>query len=488
MPYFLRGNIPCIVVQDERGRVHLDDVFAENYKSYVIGEALVVDGHHLDVSHVRLYSGDASESLIRYCAHDREVLSERLRRHIPGFPEKIRDEHGTTFAWYSFVSGKYLDEHVDQARSKFTFPSDDEEEYLDLVGFEPPLARSKIRKEVVRRVKFHTRSLLSALNDQKLERARAYAHYKAPRFVALVKHLDRDHLDAIPADPTDEELDQCLNRLYYEEESRIRAASQHLKGVAKTREEVVSKWNDYSKFIEDVNRLGQSNLAQYVAYRKLILDLLDENMRSTKQGTFELEETVHRVIMPLRCTSDDVPFEDQNLWIIDERLAYHSFMASDIPLSSLDNGVEVDDGGRPDLIVFNGACAFTDRGDESSSIVIVEFKRPDRNDYDGNKNPVRQVIKYINKIRSGIARDQHGRTIDGALRNVPIYCYIICDLTSKMVEVATEEDLHQTPDGMGYFKYHSSVRAYIEVMSYKKMLIDARRRNQVFFDRLMALK
>lgn len=436
-----------------------------------------------------MYSAEAPEHLIRYCANDREVLAERIGKYIPSLSEKIRDEDDTSFTWSTFITGQYLDSHVDQARNRFTFATDDEDEYLlDMAGFEKPLSRAQIRKEAVKLIRKHVASFLEPINESKLARARAYAHQKAPRFIALVAHLKQHHLDTIPSEPTDEELDQCLNRLYYEEESRIRAASQHLKGITKTREEVVAKWKDYSKFIEDVNRLGQSNLAQYVAYRKLILDLLDENMRSTSQGTFELEETVHRVIMPLKCISDEVPFEDQNLWIIDERLAYHSFMASDIPLSSLSNGVEVDDNGRPDLIVFNGAYAFTDRGDESSSIVIVEFKRPDRNDYDGNKNPVRQVIKYINNIRAGVARDRHGRTIDGALREVPIYCYIICDLTPKMVEIAIESDLHPTPDGMGYFKYHGNIRAYIEVISYKKMLIDAKRRNQVFFDKLIAPK
>jgi hypothetical protein len=37
----------------------------------------------------------------------------------------------------------------------------------------------------------------------------------------------------------------------------------------------------------------------------------------------------------MRTTSDDVPFEQQNLWIIDERLTFHYFLSSDQPLSTI---------------------------------------------------------------------------------------------------------------------------------------------------------
>ena len=47
-----------------------------------------------------------------------------------------------------------------------------------------------------------------------------------------------------------------------------------------------------------------------------------------------MEEIVHKIIYPMRATSDDVPYEQQNPWIIDERLSYHWFLASDMPLDT----------------------------------------------------------------------------------------------------------------------------------------------------------
>lgn len=53
-------------------------------------------------------------------------------------------------------------------------------------------------------------------------------------------------------------------------------------------------------------------------------------------GKYTLEEIVHQIIYPMRTTSTNIHIEQQNLWIIDERLAYHGFLASDLPLAAAD--------------------------------------------------------------------------------------------------------------------------------------------------------
>ena len=62
----------------------------------------------------------------------------------------------------------------------------------------------------------------------------------------------------------------------------------------------------------------------------------------------------------MRATSDAVPYEQQNLWIIDERLSYHCFLASDMPLDSvsvLASGSE----SRPDIMIFDWDTLFRGR-------------------------------------------------------------------------------------------------------------------------------
>ena len=66
--------------------------------------------------------------------------------------------------------------------------------------------------------------------------------------------------------------------------------------------------------------------------------------------------------------------------------------------------------------------------------------------------------------------------------------YVIADLTETMEADAKYAGLTKTPDGEGYFGYNPSVGAYIEVISYTKLVKDAKKRNQVLFDKLFEPK
>jgi hypothetical protein len=46
--------------------------------------------------------------------------------------------------------------------------------------------------------------------------------------------------------------------------------------------------------------------------------------------------------------------------------------------------------------------------------------------------------------------------------------------------------LHITSDGEGYFGHNPDPGAYIEVISFEKLLRDAKERNQVLFDKLFS--
>ena len=44
--------------------------------------------------------------------------------------------------------------------------------------------------------------------------------------------------------------------------------------------------------------------------------------------------------------------------------------------------------------------------------------------------------------------------------------------------------MHKAPDNEGYFMYNPNLRAYVEVMSYDKLLKGAKQRNRVLFEKL----
>src|SRR5262249_4484178 len=106
------------------------------------------------------------------------------------------------------------------------------------------------------------------------------------------------------------------------------------------------------KIVERILPQERSSLLEYIAKRKLAIDLLYsrlgyEDCESHKRVT---EEAVHKVICPLRVTATDIKIDDHNLWLIDDRLAYYEFWASDKRIRDFvsDSSSEK----RPDVVLF----------------------------------------------------------------------------------------------------------------------------------------
>ncbi|MNX71858.1 hypothetical protein D3C86_1031870 [compost metagenome] len=229
-----------------------------------------------------------------------------------------------------------------------------------------------------------------------------------------------------------------------------------------------------------ITDLGSSRLSQYVVHRRAILTLLEKSLEIKEDGTYALESNIHELIFPQRTTSDDIEFESQNLWLIDERLAFHHFLSSDKPLGSVVKGSGAAQ--RPDLIVFDNPLAYTEAS-PVNSVVIVEFKRPERDEYSDDDNPINQVYGYIQKINDAKAKNAKGQTISVG-SSARYYCYVIATLTPKIRTYAKYASLKETPDGHGYYGYNEELRAYVEVISFDKLVADAFKRNKVLFEKL----
>ncbi len=210
--------------------------------------------------------------------------------------------------------------------------------------------------------------------------------------------------------------------------------------------------------------------------------------KNQSTGKYEYESVIHDLVFPRHTTSmnldfDNRYFDKQNLWLLDEKLAYHSYLASDISL----NGKK--DGNRPDILVaFDHTLVWTDdKKQPYQSIVLVEFKRPMRNDYSSNdidKDPIKQLFSYIDDLKSGKAIDKDGSSviISG---NCRFYCYLVCDLSPNLKKIIPRKGFFEsTYDNLGYYGFNKDYSAYFEVISFRKLLQDAQQRNRILFDKL----
>jgi hypothetical protein len=481
LPFFIDPQCPAISIRDDRERIDLNKYFRDTFASSATRHDFKVGGTAFRLTGLRLYNPHDVQHRLLYAANFREVLAEKLEKYLPNLQKKrLIESDGTKFVYLGFVEGDYLDQHVNSERTGFTFAihrdNDDPSLYEEL-------SLDAIRNEALGCVSVDLKDFLDEINVEKRSSISSYINHEAPQYRPLMRYMD-EFIDRITPGASGRVLEAALHEQMYEKQRQLKDEGHELfeesSKQALKPEEYESKLNS---FLERANELGKSSLAQYVAHRKVILDFLEKSLQSNPEtGKYPLEEIIHKIIYPMRTSSDDVPYEQQNLWIIDERLSYHGFLASDMPLNSvsvLSNSSE----SRPDIMIFDRALSFAEDDGPLNSIVIVEFKKPARSDY-RKEDPVDQVYRLIREIKGGHFKDKNGVEIKVQSDRIPAYAYIICDTTKEVEIIAENKALLPTPDNLGYFGYNQRLSVYVEIISYTKLLRDAKKRNRILFDKL----
>ncbi|WP_143001211.1 hypothetical protein [Pseudobutyrivibrio xylanivorans] len=108
--------------------------------------------------------------------------------------------------------------------------------------------------------------------------------------------------------------------------------------------------------------------------------MLEKVLEVSEDGKYNREAQIHSIICPMRVISDKIKFDDMNLWLIDDRMAYHQFLASDIPMKSLPI-LDNDSINRMDIALFDRAISYSSDIDTINSITIVELKKPQRDNF-----------------------------------------------------------------------------------------------------------
>jgi hypothetical protein len=116
----------------------------------------------------------------------------------------------------------------------------------------------------------------------------------------------------------------------------------------------------------------------------------------------------------------------------------------------------------------------------------VEFKKPGRDDYSANDNPIRQSFKLVEQIRQS-KFVVNGRPVAVANDHIPATVFAVCDITDSLRASLKEMDAFLAPDNQGYYGFHRTFGVYYEVIDYNKLLRDAEKRNRIFFDKLNIL-
>jgi hypothetical protein len=484
LPYFITQDYICpkITLTEEDGSspIILNDYIVSSSaviqeigvdeNSFRLGEAENIFDFQIRI--FKIYSPRNKVSKISLVANKREVTETSISSYVPEFSDEFYDkrEDGTdnqerNYIIKVYVFGKYLDDNVSLERGGFEFQKEDDVLYgisqVDIESKVSELTKRSVVKDI------------SIRQEKKKERIIAYVEEEAPWHKRLVTDID---LSSFPYNPSNEEIETRLQKEKFQQEVKIRHEVNNLlkENNAENFKETISD------IVEKISESSKNDLIHYITLRRKVLDLFRKSLEINHKGEYASEGALHDIIFPKRKDSASVGYDEHNLWIIDERLNFTSYISSDLPL----NGGITE---RPDLIAYNRRVAFRGDNESSNPVTIFEFKKPDRDDFvnpSSKEDPVEQIIRYVNHIREGKFKTPEGRKISIA-DNTPFYGYVICSLTPKVEKWLKDyQDFKTMPDGMGWFGWRTNINLYIEVMSWDKLLKDADMRNRVFFQKL----
>lgn len=469
--YFIDQECPEIKIIDGTDTVLLNTLFKEKFKTESNTDIFSIGDIEFSLLNCKIEERSFKGNRLYLCANNRLVDSKELEKFIVDLDKQIFETNG--FWYIGVLTSKYLDENVDMNRLSFSIPE-------NCVSLANAISMEQIVKESCLHVSAYLKEYLATIACAKKERILSYVTSDAPEYRHLLKY-EPIAIANIKPNLTDDKLDDELHAI---KRSFERSTKEHQKQLLEKIKNDMMSSSDYETiFKEQVRKISDLNsaaLAEYVAHRRAIIDLFEHGLFVKEDAKFNKEKYMHELIYPMRTSSETIEYESHNLWLIDEKLSYCTYISSDIPY---DNNPKEE---RSDILILDHPVAVSDSsndGSEFDTIIIFELKRPMRDDYTDSENPITQLYNYVIKIREGEAKDKHHRPIRvGA--NTKFYLYAICDVTNRLERLIAQHGFTATPDKMGYFKFNGNLNSYMEILSYNKILKDAKKRNRILFQKL----
>ncbi|WP_269586402.1 ATP-binding protein [Roseibium sp. Sym1] len=266
---------------------------------------------------------------VHFIAHDRTVHSQKIDGKL-GLKYFGANEDRV---FHAVLIGKFLDDNVNQERTKFQF----EDAVLERIVND--VCAPHIEK-------FLAGPLQTLRQDQ---RTRVKAITESYPSVAFG---DVDELqEKLPSgELNDDAIFGHLSRERYRRDQRqaekIRAVLERLKEPTVDVDAFANAIEAAGKAIEEAE---QKSLTEYIVRRKVVLDfieiLLEKVRDDTRDSSYQREDILHSFICPMRVNTladgsrKVVATASHDLWIIDERLTFAQYFSSDEEFHNLSDAV-----------------------------------------------------------------------------------------------------------------------------------------------------
>ncbi len=370
------------------------------------------------------------------------------------------------FAFWGYVESEILDDSVNETRIGFSLDNKTIKEIIN----EARNCAKEFLKHQIEKVRIHQKKIIMDITMEH------------PKFYGVTRNIDElmPRIRLSTQKPEDMYLElsrQVLRQYNSKKRDYNTSVAKNLPDIKEKAAEWVNKLRDESK----------SSLAEYVTRRKLILDAFEDSLKyiNNEEKKSVYEDVIHNIICPMKTSTEDLDYEDHNLWILDDRLAFFTYFNSDQNLGKQVKEPESPQA-RPDISAFDYGLGFQN-GDVTQPITIIEFKRPKLDNYTTDKNPINQVRDYVEEMRKSkevIKYDGTSlRTIDD---NTPFHCHIIADITPTLKQAMKKSggEFYQKAGTGCYYKWDEPFKTFIEISSFAEVLKSAKARNEAFFKKL----
>ncbi len=265
----------------------------------------------------RKFASDG-DSIQRFQMQSGLEIYDRLTKHFDAgtaLYEKVILLDGAIIAlsitFLGSLSSRFTSAHITQVPHRFWISNVrperigfDIKEISDDLFSETELDLKDIRDAVIHSVSAHLEGYLQENRKAGRERVEYYASHKAPRYRPILARIADDKLNVDP-DISDKELELLLHKQLSEIEGSLLSEGHEMMNFGKD-ESPAQYRTRLASYLDKVDDLKKSDLANYVFHRKVILDILQKAIQRGANGKYAREDLIHELIMPMRKTSNEI--------------------------------------------------------------------------------------------------------------------------------------------------------------------------------------
>lgn len=425
---------------------------------------------------------------IHYCANSRVVGLGRNIGKVNSIFSYPLIENGKMYYLDIYVVAEYLNKKVYHARNGFSIPQQIENGLFITEEAGSELCFDNIEKKLADLLAIEYDDFVKAMQDRNIKELKNYISLKAPRYRRFINR--EDILNSIPPNLSDDKKEEALYKISFNEKKNIDRKIQGFIDKGEINRENIEA---IKKELVEKTAYDADNLSEYMIRRKAIIDLFTRFLEADQNGKYKLEEDIHNLIFPMGVTEREITYESHNLWLLDERFATYTFIASDKPITSISQNKSRKE---PDLLMidrppmFDNPISFApEHSGEISSMVVFEFKRPGQVAHQKSKADYRwefsELIEgYFDDFLYGDSKKNYRGSQVVVRKETPKFGYVIVDIIPEQLEIYNiGKGYRKTPFGT-FYKIYPDLNMHIEVLRFSQLIQAVEKRHTPFFDKL----